>query len=33
MIILGRTLDREMMEKEHSEIIKNIRKRIKKYCT
>ncbi|WP_024769879.1 NAD(P)H-dependent oxidoreductase [Aquimarina macrocephali] len=32
MIILGGTLDREKVENEHSEIVKNIGKRIKKYC-
>ncbi len=32
LIILGGTLDREKVEKEHSEIVKNIAKRIKKYC-
>jgi len=32
MIILGGTLDREKVENEHSEIVKNIGKRIKMYC-
>lgn len=32
MIILGGTLDREKVDKGHSEIIKNIGKRIKEYC-
>ena len=33
MIILGGTLDRKKVEAEHSEIAKNIGKRIKKYLT
>jgi len=32
MIILGGTLDRQKVEGEHSETVKNIAKRIKKYC-
>jgi len=32
MIILGGTIDRKKVEKEHSETIKNIVKQIKKYC-
>jgi NAD(P)H dehydrogenase (quinone) len=33
MILLGGTLDREKVEDEHSDIVKNIGKRIKKFCT
>ncbi|AXT63363.1 flavodoxin family protein [Aquimarina sp. AD10] len=32
LIILGGTLDRKKVEKDHSKIVKNIPKRIKKYC-
>jgi len=32
LMILGGTLDREKVEKEHSEIVKSISKQIKKYC-
>jgi len=33
MIILGGTLDRAKVEKEHSKIVENIAKRIKKHCS
>ena len=32
MVILGGTIDRAKVEKEHSEVVKNIVKGIKKHC-